>query len=496
MGIRNNTKIKIIIDSLKQFQGNTKNKASTRRSSRRNRNQQIKQKLASNSTKMAVKLLKLFENGEDVQVEQADFDMDAVSDFSLGYLSSYLLVKIIKHSIHSLNVKRADTNVKADNDEQKSNSEQQSVYCQQIMDYMCHPAVIYKLACIVQMDCIKLETQQNGQMLAFDIYPYIENEFVLLELVTRNMSTIKTKQKEKSTDGMSDKQTEKEALLKILDCVGLGLRFTEYTFVKNLKRCKVHSPMMIDEEVEDDDVDVDMTEGDNAFDSETIQRLLTLILKVLTNVTNGRSVSLKEQTLNSIFFLLAYYDDIVDSIVALLKQKESASAHGNYEMICLILGCLINCCEKNKKFRNSFGEKKIDGIGAIDFLIGCFDKSRKVIGQIKVRKENENDSGDGDEEDNILYNAYLEYQVISYYVALLLGFLLQNTENFKYIASKMGDLSMLIIALNEFLSFQTHKKMQNASSQRTMTIIAKIIEIAAIRNKQLRGMKKNNDSKQ
>merc|ERR1712129_229768 len=148
------------------------------------------------------------------------------------------------------------------------------------------------------------------------------------------------------------------------------------------------------------------------------------------------------------------------------------------------------------KFRNSFGEKKIDGMGAIDFLIGCFDKSRTVIGQIKVRKENENESGDGDEEDNILYTAYLEYQVISYYVALLLGFLLQNTENFKYIASKMGDLSMLIIALNEFLSFQTHKKMQNASSQRTMTIIAKIIEICAIRNKQLRGMKKNNDSKQ
>merc|ERR1712228_157075 len=379
--------------------------------------------------------------------------------------------------------------------------QQQCIYCQQVMDYMCHSAVIYKLACIVQIDCIKLESQQNGQTLDYDIYPYIENEFILLELITRNMASIKTKKDE------TTKQTEKEGLLKILDCIGLGLRFTEYTISKNIKRIKMHSPMMIDEELEDDD-DVNMVhqnEEGQAVDIESIERLLMLILRVLTNVTNGRNVRLKPASVNSIFFLLDYYDEIVDSIHALLKQKESEKGDESksYTMICLIFGCLINVCEKNKLFRNSFGELKINGIGAIDYLIDCFLKSRRLINEIKVKQENEEDVNDDDDDDaddrelQILHKAYMEYRIFSYYVALLIGFLLQNTDYFIYIAGKMDDFSILVTVLEDFVEFKRNTNMiKNADSKRSLAIMAGVIDLIIFRKKHLDELREEEKNKQ
>ena len=161
----------------------------------------------------------------------------------------------------------------------------------------------------------------------------------------------------------------------------------------------------------------------------------------------------------------------------------------NYEISCLIIGILINCCERNKLFRNSFNDNKINGICAIEFLLHYFNDLTLSIKDIedKTNIENNNDN------DN---KYYMECKIISYYLSLLIGFLLQNTTNFKFIATKLNDLDSILLCLTQFLQFQNKLKQSknkdsndNNDSFHTLTIIMKIIEIVEIRNGALKALK-------
>eukprot|EP01084_Bolivina_argentea_P014347 26792_1 len=458
--IRNPQKINDIMYSLRRYHHSPPpiHATSKRRSNRRNRNQKnVHQNTKKNKNKIADDLRQLFcRNTSDDEEELMEMNADTICGLSIGYIASFLLVKIVTFAMNQL----------------------QDEYAQQIMDYTCHPGVIYKFASIVQVDCTVLESQGK-------IHDIHLNQFILLELITRNY--VRVSAAAKKVDSLT-KQTEKEGLLKILDCIGIGLRFTSRKYQNVLKKgMAANTPMSCD--------DVDMMEADESDcdtdeDMEVMERLLVLILKVLTNITNSRNVSLKPDTLNSIFYLLSYYDDIVDDI----RLLESEEHRKDYQLMCLILGCFINCCERNKRFRISFNEHKIEKMNAIDFLMKLLCKTRKLISQIEMIKEKQEEDED-DAKDKKLYRAYTEYKLISFYVSLLLGFLLQSTENFKYIASKMNELSLILLCLQQFLEFQNQLKRNNSSlnHNHTVTIITKIIQIVQIRNETMKQTNSNDN---
>ena len=138
--IRNNSikkDINDIINSLKLF--NSKSSKLMSRKNRRNKNKISK----------TIKLIDDFKSLFIIDDDNDNIDIDNIYKSSIEYLCSYLLIKIITN-----------------NKENKC-----------IINYINHPTVIYKLASIVQFDCIKLENQ------IFDI-KYIENMFNLLALIT------------------------------------------------------------------------------------------------------------------------------------------------------------------------------------------------------------------------------------------------------------------------------------------------------------------------
>ena len=162
------------------------------------------------------------------------------------------------------------------------------------------------------------------------------------------------------------------------------------------------------------------------------------------------------------------------------------------------MGVLINCCERNKSFRNNFNSYKIKQITSIDYLIKCLINSRILIKQIERNQKNKINQIDGDNDDDVdeeskkLYQPYLENRVVSFYLSLLLGFLLQNTLNFKYIASKLSNFSLILICLKELMQFQNNSKKSLSLTRnvRTVAIIARIIQIVQIRNQSLISLKK------
>merc|ERR1711971_16970 len=238
--------------------------------------------------------------------------------------------------------------------------------------------------------------------------------------------------------------TEKEALLKILDAVGLGLRCAELALSPNANA---------NTERKDEDDDVEIVDADSVLSVQNAnvnaQRLLALHLRVLTNITNGRAVNLRPETLRSLFALLAHFHRIAGSLDALRTQmqSESESTHSkqSHALYVLLLGVLINCVERNKQFRASLATHSVRGVDILSFLVRALRDSRRVVAEIEQFKEAEaeTDSEEESTEDASLMRIYIEYKVRSHFISLLLGFALQITAQFKRVAAEMGQLDLL-----------------------------------------------------
>ena len=88
--------------------------------------------------------------------------------------------------------------------------------------------------------------------------------------------------------------------------------------------------------------------------------------------------------------------------------------------------------------------------------------------------------------DDPLCGQYIERKVMSFYMSLLLGFLLQNTLHFKEIAKEMdADLSPIQHSLSEYLVFQQRME-RSKQSKRTVTVIGKLGEIVQLRMQTLK----------
>ena len=240
------------------------------------KNRRNKKKKTNKTMKTIKELTNLFIIDDDEKNDADDddddankIDIDNIHQSSIEYLCSYLLICTISNN----------------NDDRD------------MINYICHPTVIYKLACMVQLDCIKLENQISN-------IKYTKNLFFLLELITRKLPP-NNKNNKKNKNNNNDLETEKQGLLKILDCIGLSLRFAYKHILNDNKSMSLSvSSVMMDCDDDDDD-DVDMVPDNDLksiqISNTVINKLLTLILKVLTNVTNGRNVTLKPDTMCSIF---------------------------------------------------------------------------------------------------------------------------------------------------------------------------------------------------
>jgi len=297
--------------------------------------------------------------------------------------------------------------------------------------------VLFKLASIVQLECASLT--EHGAAAAME---RVEHELVIMEWVTRRRNQSKTKR-------AAADSVEREALLKILDSIGSTLRFWAG-----------HS-----------------SHGDEASVRRR-EHFLSLNLRILLNVTNGRSVTLKEETTRSLLTALGRF-------LFAESGRTAPPPPGHHELGCLALGVLINCCERNRPFRARFDTLRVDGVPVIDFLVGALVGCRAVVDRIEAAAE----SDDGEHSAAPpLQRRYMECKVQSFYLSLLLGFLLQSTVHFKWIAQRMqSDLSLLLECLRQFVLFLSEStEHRTAHSQRTLAVIAKIIQIVQLRNAALK----------
>ena len=423
----NTVSIEQIIESLKRCPSPTQ-KSTARRSRRRVRNQNNHRQ--SSNEKMARDLRHCFEGSNG-----ADSTTNSMVHHTVGFMASFLLKEIAGHSMGStlgltLNSKSNEHEV-----------DEQSV-CREIMEYLSHSAVLYKLSNIIQNECVSMtECEELNETVE-----RIENELILMEIITRTLEWNKgSKSEDRTVTDSQSVQSKKEGLLKMLDSIGIAMRFVESQITRN-----------------------GTTEIDSDFN---VERFMSLNLKILMNISNGRSVTLKPDTMSSLFFALGHFHKM-DGV-------------GNYPLISLILGVLINCCERNRSFRAQFNEYRVGGVPVIEFLIRSFIALKEETKRMEVDKE----SFDGESDDHC--GQYVERKMVSFYIGLLIGFLLQNTSHFKEIATKMnGDLGPIQRSLAQYMVFQ-QKKEQNVHSKRTLTVISKIRQIVELRIKSLKRYQAN-----
>jgi len=380
---------------------------------------------------MARDLRKCFE------IDDEDDTTKSVMHRSIGFVASFLLKEIAEHSVVAMH--------RISEDDSTSNGGV-------ILEYLSHSAVFYKVASLIQIECISM-TQRGEDGLDdhdggdgdYEAMERMENELILMEIITRDLVTEKGKESESRS--ATDSESKKEGFLKMLDSIGIALRFVESQITA--------------------DSDCDR--------SHSLQQFLSLNLKILINISNGRSVTLKQDTLHSLFFALGHFHSIE-------KGTESQSEHQcHHQLVRLIVGVLINCCERNRSFRAQFNEHRVGGVAVIRFVIRSLMALRAGI----LRMETD-EGGVEKESEDPLCGQYIEWKVMSFYMSLLLGFLLQNTLHFKQIAKEMdADLSPIQQSLNEYLLFQRTME-RSKHSNRTLTVIAKIQQIVKLRMQSLK----------
>jgi len=315
----------------------------------------------------------------------------------------------------------------------------------EVMESLSASAVLFKVAAVLQIECVSM-TERGGAgddgadfKMDEEAAGKMENELILMEIMTRSLG------EGKGSTSSTTTATVKEALLRTLDAVGIGLRFLERDCASNRHR---------------------------------VRNALSLNLQILINITSERTVALKPETLRSLFCALGRVHDVDDA--------ESLSARS------LIMAVFINCSERSRAFRGCFAEHRVRHLPAFRFLVRSLRRSTAHTVRFEAECESELDV-ELDAKAPAT-NQYLGHKLISFYIALLIGFLLQNTLNFKAVAAEMDhDLTPILRALTEYRAFQRNNvRRQTLSShslsrrRRSLEVIEKVEQIVRLRMESLR----------
>ncbi|ETO36337.1 hypothetical protein RFI_00726 [Reticulomyxa filosa] len=216
--------------------------------------------------------------------------------------------------------------------------------------------------------------------------------------------------------------------------------------------------------------------------NEFLCQITETALKLLTNVTHNRTVKLKEETLQALFDIFGHFEkfEMVDCSV-----------------VCLSV--LVNCAERNQTFQKQFYAYNLNGTNALQYMVEHFFRLFGMINDIEAA-ENSHDIVARD------CHKYSSNKLLLFCLALLLGFLLQDSTQSKRIWRSLLGLCKaenvhqtqqtktllkdhIVKVLKEFVTIKLDNKGSGVKcvlkDQKLLSIIGQISKVADIRDQEL-----------